>query len=669
MQEYSSRDFMATPEPHHTGDDTSLTGRKPPSDTSTVPVRRVTSQAGSSISSPGATTACSSGYVSADDEHGAVSRSSSGIVSPSSLPGTPSCGTPLSHDHAWCFSGSVGDPAGSRYDGTGMSLCHGQQQQQSDSVFSFDSYPMFGIDDVAYYLSPPPSSTSSDTSQDWSGIYRTDLCEGIADLDFNTSESSDKRHWFNSAACRKKRDSIDSDNSTLVDDRSILKDLLISTGSSYTQQHPTSIASGSGWMAAPNSPLVAGDYCYYPTMPAAEPAFGGPLISGYNPCTPTSAAALVKSETCSRDTPMMAPSSCSQHQMGDGTGYQAMFASGVANMGYGGISSYAREQQQQQQQHALQYDYYERSAQVHQRDYARSQQQRWQQTTYGEQQYWPESALYDHGMHQRPQHQQEDGLCTVGRQNDHTYTNKMHTTRTLGISNFVRTVSQPCAPPSTPVLPRSCSSALEYFLVVKRQVDPQKGSDAALGSDGVFHLELPDYSADDRFHQADGRQPPPKLLKKLLTGETEHQHLHHHQRQQQQGYGGRQQHHHQLQQQQQYGGDGDAPTIGSFCDSFASDMDFDLPSCSELTEDIFSNTDMAEFDRFCRWEESKHKVGTCGVFIEYLSLSYEYSLHYLHNLSQFYQGTSLKQIKLTRVFDEFTHKLAQSSNLLLNYQL
>lgn len=295
-----------------------------------------------------------------------------------------------------------------------------------------------------------------------------------------------------------------------------------------------------------------------------------------------------------------------------------MFASGVANMGYGGMSSYAREQQLQQ--HALQYNYYERSAQVHQRDYARSQQQRWPQATYAEQQYWAESGLYGHGMHQRQQHQQEEGLCTVGRQNDHTYTNKMHTTRTLGIGNFVRTLSQPCAPPSTPVLPRSCSSALEFFLVVKGQVDPQKGSDAALGSDGVFHLEQPDYSADDRFHQADGRQPPPKLLKKLLTGETEHQHLHHHHQQQQQRYGGRQQQqqHHQLQQQQQYGGDGDAPTIGSFCDSFAFDMDFDLPSCSELTEDIFSNTDMAEFDRFCRWEESKHKVGSLLNIYHYL---------------------------------------------------
>ena len=69
-------------------------------------------------------------------------------------------------------------------------------------------------------------------------------------------------------------------------------------------------------------------------------------------------------------------------------------------------------------------------------------------------------------------------------------------------------------------------SILEAFLRSTLPMDPNKGSDAVLASKGLSHLDLDDATMPSSTHIKDDPDGAGTLLKKLLTGEIDHNEVH-----------------------------------------------------------------------------------------------------------------------------------------------
>jgi hypothetical protein len=179
--------------------------------------------------------------------------------------------------------------------------------------------------------------------------------------------------------------------------------------------------------------------------------------------------------------------------------------------------------------------------------------------------------------------------CVFASQNDHTYTSK------LGAGGGRNSAGGALMSQRGATSSRRWNSILEYFLLTKRTHDPQKGSNAALASEGIFTC-VPERQQQAGFSDIDNgdewqqQEPPPQLLKKLLTGKMD-------QGQSQTGHP--QQHlHHQLhengQHHQQQG--------VVFGDNFST-----IETCDfDFADNLHSGSDVVDMDTL--WNDSRYKV-------------------------------------------------------------
>ena len=491
----------------------------------------------SSASSPGpsCSTACSSGYVSADDEHGlsygrgreSVYSETSSIASPESYPDTPS-GTPS---------------------------------------------PGFGLGQFSW----APSGNSYDTCSNFDGVdvFQPDMWSA---LDFGSNHND---AWFGSdIQCK---GSFDPEGSNLVGDRSILKDLLVHTDNPCLQGSPPQPIGS--WPSRLDSPVnLNGSFI----MDYTENVMEKPLVK-------TELQQGLCADSYSKSTTSAI------------TLFQQIFADGIleptstVSDGFVSVSQIKKEPGVEDSLPFMGKNSHEKGG-ISSNSYSKL-----RPTTptvnngnkshhRTSSHYLPKVQLHksiEHKLaHMTPDRKPiiKSESCVFASQNDHTYTSKVALVNSKSSTHLARGVQ---------VTPRRWNSILEYFLLTKRSHDPQKGSDAALASEGIFTAEpaVDNMEQQQLDWQQQQQSPPPQLLKKLLTGEMD-------QTQQLTDAADENQlvdAEHQLQSQQTC----IVPTV--FGDNFSLECDFDLGS-TDFTENLLASSEIADLDTM--WEDPQNKVKT-----------------------------------------------------------
>lgn len=504
-----------------------------------------------SVSSPvpggSCSTACSSGYVSADDEHGtllaygkreSVFSETSSIASPESFSDTPSSTPSPELGLTGPFSGwaAAYDACSSNFDG--------------------------GVTDA------------------WSALY----------LGSNDVQASDA--WLGNSDLAAAHAA---DSSMLAGDRSILKDLLV---------HAEAEGSPSGWPSRLDSPSSAGFLmdCVDTGVASVDRHFSKP----YDVSRPNSAGGI------------------DRHSLGAAGStvalFQQIFADGILEPTVGDAAIVAakikKEPSLDDAAYGIDAKQEVRAVPAKSSRLASGTGASGSSSFRSHHHYPPHRSASQQSspkLHHSAAHYQnrvayigpdrkpfiKSESCVFASQNDHTYTSKVAVMGGGG-----RGGSSSRGQSAQQAAPRRWNSILEYFLLTKRSHDPQKGSNAALASEGIFSSPVVDthsshHDADHinlHHHQhpqqqgVDWQQPPPHLLKRLLTEEMEEGG-----QQQQQGECADE---HLMLANGEQGMHGGQPMV--FGDNFSLECDFDF------SDNLLVGSEMTDLDNL--WEDGRYKV-------------------------------------------------------------